>query len=495
MRNNQNRREFLKTVGLTAAALTIPGCNGSMQQTAGKFSGRNPNIIFIMADDMGIGDTTVYNPQSKIPTPHMEKLADQGVIFTDAHSPSSMCTPTRYALLTGRYCWRTWLWRGVYGGYNRPLIKKGRMTIASLLKQHGYATACVGKWHLGWDWGLKEGRTADEDGDYGQFNIDFAKPIKEGPLQRGFDYFFGTSGCATDDPPMCFIENDRTVGIPSEICPVDPANEDRELLMVPGWRHEDADIEFTKKTVGFIEKHVKNNPKSPFFVYFPLSVPHIPWFPPDMVKGKSGAGPRGDQVVLADWSLGEVMKALDKLDIADNTLLIFTSDNGPRKGVNGHESSWHYRGEKGDLWEGGHRMPFIARWPENIKAGTTCDELTCFTDMMATFAAIVGADLPRDAGQDSFNILPALLGKKLDKPIRHSLVHHNGQLAIRRGDWKLIAGIRGNGTERGRKELFNLKADPDEKNNLLKERPEIVERLTKLLKKQMEHGYSRPMKS
>jgi arylsulfatase A len=495
MGNNQNRREFLKTVGLTAAALAVPGCNGSMQQTAGKFSGQNPNIIFIMADDMGIGDTTVYNPRSKIPTPHMEKLAAQGVVFTDAHSPSSMCTPTRYALLTGRYCWRTWLWRGVYGGYNRPLIKKGRMTIASLLKQNGYSTACVGKWHLGMNWGLKEGRTADEDGDYGQFNIDFAKPIKEGPLQRGFDYFFGTSGCTTDDPPMCFIENDRTVGIPSEICPVDPANEDRELLMVPGWRHEDADIEFTKKTVEFIEKHVKNNSKSPFFVYFPLSVPHIPWFPPDMVKGKSGAGARGDQVVLADWSLGQIMDALDRLNISGNTLLIFTSDNGPRKGVNGHESSWHYRGEKGDLWEGGHLMPFIARWPEKMKAGTTCDELTCFTDMMATFAAIVGADLPDDAGEDSFNILPAMLGEKQDKPIRHSLVHHNGQLAIRQGDWKLIAGIRGNGTERGRKALFNLKADPDEKNNLLKERPEIVERLTKLLTKQMEQGYSRPMKS
>ena len=189
------------------------------------------------------------------------------------------------------------------------------------------------------------------------------------------------------------------------------------------------------------------------------------------------------------------MKALDKLGIADNTLLIFTCDNGPREGINGHESSWHYRGEKGDLWEGGHRMPFIARWPGKVKAGTTCDELTCFTDMMTTFAAIVGADLPDNAGEDSFNILPALLGEKLAGPIRRSLVHHNGQLAIRRGNWKLIAGIRGNGTERGRKELYNLKADPDEQNNLLKERPEIVERLTKLLRKQMEQGHSRPMKS
>jgi len=177
-----------------------------------------------MADDMGIGDTTVYNPRSRIPTPNMEKLAKQGVVFTDAHSPSSMCTPTRYALLTGRYCWRTWLWRGVYGGYNRPLIKKERMTIASLLKQNGYSTACVGKWHLGMDWAQKEKRLVPEDDAYDQFNIDFTKAIKEGPLQRGFDYFFGTSGCTTDDPPMCFIENDHTVGIPNVIAAKDPAD-------------------------------------------------------------------------------------------------------------------------------------------------------------------------------------------------------------------------------------------------------------------------------
>jgi len=510
MKNNQNRREFLKTVGLTAAALTIPGCNvstrlgGSLGACPGRRPGaggerdgsfQNPNIIFIMTDDMGIGDTTVYNPQSKIPTPNLGRLAAQGVVFTDAHSPSSMCTPTRYALLTGRYCWRTWLWRGVYGGYDRPLIKKDRMTIASMLQKHGYSTACVGKWHLGMDWAQKQKRHVPHDEPYDQFNIDFSKPIKEGPATRGFDYFFGTSGCTTDDPPMVFIENDRTVGIPSEICPVDPANEDRELLMVPGWRHEDADIQFTNKSVEFIQKHVEEKPDTPFFLYFPLSVPHIPWFPPDMVKGKSDAGPRGDQVVLADWSLGQIMDVLDRLKISDNTLLIFTSDNGPREGVNGHKSSWHYRGQKGDLWEGGHRMPFIARWPGKIKPGTTCNELTCFTDMMATFAAIVGADLPDKAGPDSFNILPALLGEKLNGPIRHSLIHHNGQLAIRAGDWKLIPGIRGNGTEGGRKALFNLKDDPDEKYDLYDQRPVIVDRLTKRLKKQMSQGYSRSMKT
>jgi arylsulfatase A-like enzyme len=494
MAERVDRRGFLKGSGLAAAAMAMSGRASFAQAAAGRRSGL-PNIIFIMTDDMGIGDTTVYNRESKVPTPNMEKLAEQGMVFTDAHSPSSMCTPTRYALLTGRYCWRTWLWRGVYGGYNRPLIEKGRMTIASLLKDRGYGTACVGKWHLGMDWGLKEGRQRDEDGHYSQFNIDFSKPITEGPTARGFDYFFGTSGCTTDDPPMCFIENDRSVGIPSMVSPIDPANEGRRMLMVPGCKHEDADIEFTNKSIRFMENHVKTRPNDPFFLYLPLSVPHIPWYPPDMVKGKSGAGPRGDQVVLADWSLGEIMKALDRLNVADNTLLIFTSDNGPRAGVHGHESSWHYRGQKGDLWEGGHRMPFIARWPARIKPGTTCDEVTCFTDMLATFAAITGAELPRNAGEDSFNLLPALLGEKRDKPIRDSVFHHNGQVAFRQGDWKLIPGIQGNGStaRRGRKALFNLKEDPDEKNNLWKQHPEVVERMTTLLKRQMEQGYSRPV--
>ena len=306
----------MKLVGMgAAAALPFRGRAHGQSRSASGTVGKKPNIIFIMTDDMGIGDTTVYNPESKIPTPYMEKLAGQGAVFTDAHSPSAMCTPTRYSLLTGRYCYRTRLWRGVYGGYNRPLIDKGRMTIASLLKDRGYGTACVGKWHLGMNWGLKEGRRPDEDGDFSQSNIDFSKPITEGPLDRGFDYFFGTSGCTTDDPPMCFIENNRATAVPSMISPIDPANEGRELFMAPGWKHEDADIEFTKKTIQFIERHVNGKPDDPFFVYLPLSVPHIPWYPPDMTKGKSQAGPRGDQVFLADWSLGQIMKALDDLNI------------------------------------------------------------------------------------------------------------------------------------------------------------------------------------
>ena len=487
-----NRRDFLKAVGFGAAALAVPRALFGGQK-------KNPNIIFIMADDMGYGDVGCYNSESKIPTPNIDKLATESVRFTDAHTPSAVCTPTRYGVLTGRYCWRSRLKRGVFGGFNQPLIEKDRMTVASLLKEHGYGTACIGKWHLGLNWGTKEERPADLEEDYDQMEVDFSKPIEDGPRTLGFDYFFGTAACTTDDPPFCFIENEYTLGIPNIISPEDPADEDRELLMVPGWRHEDADIEFTNKATAFIKKQVESEPENPFFVYLPLSVPHIPWLPPDFVKGKSKAGPRGDQVVLFDWSVGQIVKTLDKLGISDNTLLIVTSDNGPREGVNGHKSAGDLRGLKGSIWEGGHRVPFIARWPGKINAGTTSDEVVCLADLIATCAAIVGAELPNDAGQDSFNILPALLGEKPDEPIREAIVHHSGSgvFAIRQGEWKLILESKGAGYHDGPPkaglpgQLYNLADDPYEQNDLWAKRPEIVKRLTKLLDKYKKQGHSR----
>ncbi|MHC4676672.1 MAG: sulfatase family protein, partial [Planctomycetota bacterium] len=343
------RRDFLKTMGFGMSALVMPGRLFAEEKLR-----KHPNIIFIMADDMGYGDVGCYNPASKIPTPNMDRLAEEGVRFTDAHSPSAVCTPTRYGVLTGRYCWRTRLKRGVFGGFNRPLIEKDRLTVASFLKHHGYSTACIGKWHLGLHWTTRDRTRPAEFGAYDQRNIDFSKPITAGPTELGFDYFFGTSACTTDDPPFCFIENDHTVGIPNMVSPVDPADEDRELLMVPGWKHEDADITFVKKSIEFIERHVSDKPNDPFFLYLPLSVPHIPWLPPDFVKGKSQAGPRGDQVVLADWSIEQMLETLDRMKISDNTLVILTSDNGPREG-NGHKSAGDLRGLKGSIWEGGHR--------------------------------------------------------------------------------------------------------------------------------------------
>ncbi|MHC4455867.1 MAG: sulfatase family protein [Planctomycetota bacterium] len=488
---NTSRRDFLKNISFGAASLTMSGCLNSARQLTNQRHNR-PNIVFIMADDMGYGDVTCYNPDSKIPTPNMDRLAKEGIRFTDAHSPSAVCTPTRYGFLTGRYCWRSPLKRGVYGGYDRPLIEEERMTVASMLKKHGYSTACIGKWHLGMDWTLKEGAARQREK-----TIDFTRPLKRGPNDLGFDYFFGTPGCPTDDPPFCFVENNKTVGVPDMISPEDPAGEGRKLLMVPGWRHEDVDIKLKNKAIEFIVE----NKNKPFFLYLPLSVPHIPWLPPDSVKGKSQAGPRGDQVFLADQILGEIMDKIDELGISDNTLLIFTSDNGPREGVNGHKSSGKLRGQKGEIWEGGHRVPFIAQWPGKIKAGTTNDEVICLTDLMGACAAIVGTELPKDAGQDSYNILPALLGKKLDKPIREATVHHSGAgvFAIRQGEWKLILESQGAGYHDGPPEpgspgqLYNLADDPYERNDLWDKRTEIVKRLTKLLEKYKKQGYSRPM--
>jgi len=489
-----SRRSFIKAASWGTLSLGFSGCNGGTRQRANSISAK-PNIIFIMTDDMGYGDTSCYNPNSRIRTPNIDKLAAEGIRFTDAHSPSAVCTPTRYGVLTGRYCWRSRLKRGVFGGFNHPLIETGRTTIASFLKRHGYYTACIGKWHLGMDWTLKEGI---EPGEQDQETVDYSQPIVSGPNEVGFDYFLGTAGYTTDDPPLCFIENHNTVGIPNEILPHDFAGENRKLRMVPGWRHEDADFEFMNKTLTFIEKATKL--KVPFFVYLPLSVPHIPWLPHEDFKGKSGAGPRGDQVLMADEILGQFNGKLSELKISDNTLLIFTSDNGPRQGVNGHESAGKWRGYKGGIWEGGHRVPFIAKWPKRIKPQSTSNETIGLMDLMATCAAIVGGKLPDNAGQDSFNFLPALTGEKYNKPIRETIIHHSGGgvFSIRQDHWKLIEECRKAGYDDGPipgapGQLYNLAKDPGEQNNLWDERPDIVERLTHKLNLCRDQNHTRPI--
>jgi len=252
---------YLKTISLIVSTFVIicliGGCG--TQQT-------NPNIILILTDDLGYGDVSCYNPDSIIKIPYIDKLASEGMMFTDAHSPSSICTPTRYGILAGRYCWRSRLKRGVFGGYDKPLIEKDRPTVASFLKDNGYATACVGKWHLGWNWGTKDGYQAEWDGDYEQEDIDFANPISHGPNELGFDYFFGTSGCPTDDLPFCYIENTKTVGVPDRYAAEDPAYEDRLLMAVKDWRHEDADFEFMIKALSFMENSTK---KGKFFFVSP----------------------------------------------------------------------------------------------------------------------------------------------------------------------------------------------------------------------------------
>lgn len=468
-----------------------------------------PNIVYILADDLGYGDPGCYNPESKIPTPNMDRLARDGVRFTDAHAPSAVCTPTRYALLTGRYAWRTRLQRNVLGPFSQPLIAEKLLTVPRMLREQGYATACIGKWHLGWGW--------PKPGDGGK--RDFSKPIPDGPTARGFDLYFGTD--VPNYPPYCFIENDRTVGIPSAVAPVGRDSFNIAGPMLPDWKLVEVLPGLEKRAVEYIARAAKGD--KPFFLYLPLTSPHYPVVPAAAFKGKSKAGDYGDFVVQTDHVVGAVLDALKKSGVADRTLVIFTSDNGPeitgevnpgaydRLKEFGHASMGTLRGTKRDAWEGGHRVPFIARWPGKIPAGTTCDETVCHVDLMATLAALLGVKLPADAGVDSVNILPALLGEKREAPLREATVHHSaqGKFAIRRGDWVLILAPTGDDnarkgepdwfrkdrgyaphTEPG--ELFHLATDPAQKTNLYGKEAAKVKELAALMERYVTDGRSTP---
>ena len=467
-----------------------------------------PNIVFIMADDTGYGDVACYNPESKIPTPHIDRLAAEGTRFTDAHSPCALCTPTRYGVLTGRYYWRTPKKHSLVMPYEPPVIEPDRPTVASMLKRRGYATACIGKWHLGLRYPARDG------GGYTQReeDIDFSKPLDGGPITLGFDYFFGTAGCSTSDAPYCFIENDRTVGIPG----VASTEDLHELpgfypgLMAGDWDETTVDSTFVEKAVRFIDRHVGARPDDPFFLYFPLSAPHIPWLVPDFLKGASEEGPRGDMNVLVDWCVGQVRAALEERGLLDDTLFIFTSDNGPQRGASGHSSTGPYRGLKNSAFEGGHRVPFVARWPGHVPPGAVSDELLCLTDLMATLADLTGQPLPQ-AAEDSFNVLPALLGQGGCEPPRPAMISDTGghrcdlgDFAIRKGRWKLIvipARKEGPNERRSlfdldsdpgeqteRRHLFDLDGDPGEQNDVIEEYPSIAADLAELLEEIKQHG-------
>ena len=476
-----------------------------------------PNIVYILADDLGYGDLGCYNKSSKIPTPRLDRLAGEGMLFTDAHSPSSVCTPTRYALLTGRYAWRTRLQRNVLGPWDKPLIAADRLTVSKLLQQHGYATACVGKWHLGQNYATTDGKPVIGGAKNALSNVDFTQPIGDGPIARGFDHYFGT--IVPNYPPYCFIENDRTVGIPS--VPMASANFNIPGPTIPGWKLENILPQLTNHAVGWIEKQTQT--RKPFFLYFALTSPHYPVVPAPEFVGKTTVGAYGDFVHQTDWSIGQLLDALERAGIADNTLVIFTSDNGSeitgevkpgaydRVQQFGHRSSGELRGAKRDAWEGGHRVPFVARWPGKIKAGAVSDETMCHVDFMATVAEIVQHKLPDSAAEDSVSILQVLLGEQLKGPIREATVHHSarGKFAIRQGDWVLIDAPSGddngaNGeppwlkSERSYSththpvELFNVREDLSQRNNLYADQPEIVSKLKALLIKYMEDGRSTP---
>ncbi len=476
-----------------------------------------PNIVYILADDLGYGDLGCYNADSKIPTPNLDRLAKQGMRFTDAHSGSSVCTPTRYGILTGQYAWRSRMKRGVLGPWAKPLIDADRMTVASLLKKQGYRTGAIGKWHLGWTWPTKDGKPPVSNLKNRLSNVDFEKPIADGPTTRGFDYYFGVD--VPNFPPYVFVENDRTMGIPSV-----PDTGRAELFnipgpMLPGWRLVDILPALTRRAVSWVEEAAKED--EPFFLYFPLTSPHYPVIPAPEFRGKSKAGEFGDFVVQTDWTVGQVLDALDRAGVADNTLVIFTSDNGPEisgevnPGAYDRIQQYHHysmgplRGAKRDIWEGGHRVPFLVRWPGHVEAGSESAETICHVDFLATVAALLGEKLPAHAGEDSVNILPVVLGEKQDRPVREAVVHHSfsGKFAIRKGDWVLIDAVSGDDNrkrgeppwfkeERGYVkdnqpgELFNVREDLSERKNHFAERPEIVRELKELLERYQREGRS-----
>jgi arylsulfatase A len=493
-----------------------------------------PNIVLVVVDDLGYGDIGVGNPVSKIPTPNVDKLASQGVFFTNGHTSASQCSPTRYGIMTGRYSWRTRLQAGVLTPFDVPLIDKDRMTVASLLKGVGYSTACIGKWHLGLGWQPLEGKTiAYRSWAANPDTIDYGKPLTSSPNDFGFDYFFGLNA-SNNMVPYCFIENHHVLEIPTQLkYPVFDTESGRGLVS-PDYNTQHVEKTLFGKLMGWLEKHVKDEPSKPFFLYYPMSAIHEPCLPDDPNIGRSQAGLRGDKVTEVDDLMGKLMKWLDDKGLSDNTLFIFTSDNGGRPGdtraavrkladndygqkynpqnlldyarqleeqpyyripdgsqtfhTYAHSSEGTNRGYKSDIYEGGHKVPFIIRWPGVVKPGEVRNDLISTLDFFATFAAIVGKEVPANAGEDSYNMLPLLNNTNLG-PVRTTLVHKAwfpNKIGITSGDWKLIPFKGGGGWSKfkditGNFQLYNLKDDPQEKVNLYDKYPDKVKELTLLL--------------
>ncbi len=453
---------------------------------------RLPHVVFIMADDMGWGDVAAYNPESLTPTPNIDRLAREGLSFMDAHSGGALCTPTRYGIMTGRFYWRTHKKHSLVMPYDPPVIPPERLTWARVMRDSGYRTGYVGKWHLGlWypshktqGWGRQYTMNEDE--------VDFSKPVVGGPPDLGFDFFFGTAGCSTSDSPYCFIRNDRWEGTPSVPTPEDMNTQPGVVagLMEPNWDQEKVDVALTREAVAFIEDHQKTAPGKPLFLYLALSAPHIPWITPEFIRGASQEGPRGDLNALVDWCVGEVYTALEAQGFLEDTLLIFTSDNGPRKAANGHRSAGPYRGYKNSPYEGGHRVPFIVRWPGKVEPADRSQVPISLNDMIATFASFLNYPLPGNAAEDSISILPAILdtdGGLVQRPAliadTGSHVSDRASFSIRKGAWKLLEIVPRPAEESQtiRYELYNLDTDPYETTELSEMQPEILQDMRALL--------------
>ncbi len=416
-----------------------------------------PNIVVILADDMGYGDVQALNPSSRIATPHIDQLVRQGMVFTDGHSPSAVCTPTRYGLLTGRYCWRTRLKSGVLGGYSPPLIERERPTIATMLKSAGYRTGAIGKWHLGMALPMAsgDGDRTKWDGDPG---VDFAGQITDSPIHHGFDYYFGV--CASlDMAPYVFVRNDRFTKVPT----LQQAAVKFPHFIRQGPRADDFVVDqvldrLTGEAVEFIEQSARGT--QPFFLYLPLTAPHKPTQPHARFRGKTGLSEYGDFVAQVDWSVGQVLGAIQQAGVTDKTLVVYTSDNGSYMyryddtttpdhvddaSIQGYRAEHHrangpFRGTKADIWEAGHHVPLIVRWPGYVGAGSRRDAPVCLTDLYATFAEIAGVKLEDNCAEDSLSLVA--LAESPTAGRGAPVIHHsaNGMFAIRDGKWKLVAG-------------------------------------------------------
>jgi arylsulfatase A len=462
-----------------------------------------PNVIIILGDDMGIDSVSAFNPKMGLQTPAIDRLAEEGMSFMDAHSTSGVCSPTRYSVLTGRYNWRSRLKRGIVGQWQGPLIQDARLTLPELFKSKGYDTCMIGKWHLGWHW-PKKGGGITENLD----KIDFTKPISGGPNSHGFDYYFGDD--VPNWPPYAWRENERLLENPTAQMQQGAMVGVSSGPAVPDWDFTAVLPEYAKRCARYIRSRKEN--KKPFFLYFPMPSPHTPIAPASDFKGKTSISDYADFLVETDWAVGELLKALDDTGQTSNTLVIFTCDNGtspkadfPQLDTAGVHLNVNWRGWKADAYEGGHRVPFIVRWPGRVKPGTRSHETIVLTDIMATCGGVIGTKLPDNAAEDSVNLLPVLRGEDVEKPLHDVVIHHSvsGHFAIRKGQWKLLL-CRGSGgwsppreAEAENKklpmvQLFDLAKDPQENNNLQARFPEKVAELANGLAKAIRDGRTIP---
>jgi arylsulfatase A-like enzyme len=450
-----------------------------------------PNVVVILADDLGWGDLGCYNRESRIPTPHLDRLASEGLLFTDAHSPSAVCSPTRYGLLTGRYAWRTRMKSGVLWGYSPPLIAPTRPTVASFLHDLGYATACVGKWHLGLGWATERpvqfGDKPEPAADPAL--VDFKRPLTGGPHSVGFEYSF-VLPASLDMEPYVFVENGRVVGsVTNRISASEHQRQGgpafwRAGPIASGFSHESCQPVLLEKAEAFLRRQSRNRP---FFLYLPLTSPHDPWVPVASMRGKSGIGDRGDFVAQVDATAGRVLGVLDEMGFTQNTIVLFASDNGahwlPAEiARTGHRANGPWRGMKSDAFEGGHRVPMIVRWPGHVRAGGRSDALVGLIDLFATVADVVGRKLPRGAAEDGESFLPALRGRSRARHTPLVLHSGNGVFAVRDRNWKFVessgSGGWSPGASTGPVQLYDLASDPAESIDLAGGMPRRVQSIT-----------------